>query len=155
MPSEDYLYMSNADFGAIVSYMHSLPAGGPQAPPPEFKRRARIAILTGDLQSSAMRIDEDSDDDVASLDLGPRYEGGRYLARISCAQCHALDLAGTPDGRVPSLTVLSQYSLRDFFDLMRRGNGRNHRRLSIMGALARPRFSDFKDYEVMALYDYL
>jgi cytochrome c553 len=155
MPSEDYVYMSNADIAAIVSYVHSLPVGGQQAPPPKFKRHARIAILTGDLESSAMRIDEDSDDDVASLDLGPRYEGGRYLTRISCAQCHALDLDGTPDGRVPSLTVLSHYSLRDFFELMRRGDGRDHRRLAVMGALARPRFSDFKDYEVMALYDYL
>jgi len=155
MPSEDYVYMSNADIAAIVSYVRSLPASGQPAAAPKFGYRARIAILTGDLESSATRIDEDSDDDVASLDLGPRYEGGRYLARVSCAQCHALDLNGTPDGRVPSLTIISHYSLRDFFDLMRRGWGRDGRELPAMGALAKPRFSDFKDYEVMALYDYL
>jgi len=155
MPSEDYVYMNNADIAAIVSYVDSLPAGGQQASPPKFKRRARIAILTGDLESSAMRIDEDSDDDVASLYLGPRYEGGRYIARISCAQCHALDLNGTADGSVPSLTAISRYSLHDFFDLMRRGWGHDHRNLPVMDALAKPRFSDFKDYEVMALYDYL
>jgi len=151
MPSEDYVYMSNADIAAIVSYVRSLPAGGQQAPPLKFKRRTRIAILTGDLEPTAMRVEEGG----ASLDLGPRYQGGRYIARVSCAQCHALDLAGTPDGRIPNLAAVSRYSLRDFFDLMRRGRGRDRRELPAMRALARPRFSDFKDYEVMALYDYL
>ena len=57
--------------------------------------------------------------------------------------------------RVPSLTAISHYSLRDFFDLMRRGRGRDNHQLPVMNKLARPRYSDFKDYEVMALYDYL
>jgi cytochrome c553 len=151
MPSEDYVYMSNADIAALVSYVHTLPAGGREWPAPKFRRGGRIAILTGELEPTAMRLTEAG----SSLNLGPRYEGGRYLARISCAACHGLDLSGTPDGRVPNLTVLSHYSLRDFFELMRKGEARDHRRLAVMKDLAKPRFSDFKDYEVMALYDYL
>jgi cytochrome c553 len=151
MPSEDYVYMSNGDIAALVAYVHTLPAAGNQTPPPKFTRHARIAILKGELEPTAMRIAEAG----ASLDLGPRYQGGRYIARISCASCHGLDLSGTPDGRVPSLTVMSRYSLRDFFALLHDGRAGDRHPLPTMSYLARSRFSDFKDYETMALYDYL
>jgi len=151
MPSEDYVYMSSADIAALVAYVRSLPAGGAQTPPAQFDLDARVAMLKGDLEPAAIRIVEAG----ASLDLGPRYQGGRYIARVSCASCHGLDLSGTPDGRVPSLTGLSRYSLQEFFALLREGRGRGRRMLPTMNYLARSRFSDFKDYEVMALYDYL
>jgi cytochrome c553 len=149
MPSADYMYMSDADLSAMIAYIHSLPAAGKTTPPPEFKETARLAVLRGDLAPSAL----DMTDTESSLDLGPRYQGGRYLARISCATCHQLDLAGTPDSRVPNLTTLRRYSLRDFFGLLR--EGKSQRTAPVHRDLARTRFSDFKDYEVMALYDYL
>lgn len=149
MPSADYMYMSDADLSAMIAYIHSLPAAGKTTPPPEFKETARLAVLRGDLAPSAL----DMTDTESSLDLGPRYQGGRYLARISCATCHQLDLAGTPDSRVPNLTTLRRYSLRDFFGLLR--EGKSQRPAPVHRDLARTRFSDFKDYEVMALYDYL
>ena len=151
MPSETYEYMSGADIGALVAYVRSLPANGAARPSPAFNWRARVAILKGDLEPTAMRAAEAG----SSLDLGPRYDGGRYIARVSCAQCHGLDLSGTPDGGTPSLTVLSRYSLHDFFALLREGKARDDRALPAMHDLAKHRFSDFKDYEVMALYDYL
>ncbi|HEX3675688.1 MAG TPA: c-type cytochrome [Rhizomicrobium sp.] len=151
MPSEDYTYMSVADVAAIVSYVRSLPAAGHPTPPPRFKRRDRIAILEGDLEPTAMRVA----DGGASLDLGPRYEGGRYIARTTCAACHGLDLTGTPDRRVPDLAVVGRYTLRDFFALMREGHAPDYHPTPAMKALAHSRYSSFKDYEVMALYDYL
>jgi cytochrome c553 len=102
-----------------------------------------------DLAPAALDMSESE----SSLDLGPRYQGGRYLARVSCAVCHALDLAGTSDGRVPNLTAMRRYGLRDFFGLMREGKAQ--RPVPAHRDLARTRFHDFKDYEVMALYDYL
>jgi cytochrome c553 len=151
MPSEDYTYMSVADVAAIVSYIRSLPAAGAATPPPTFEHRDRIAILQGDLEPAAVRVVEGG----ASLDLGPRYEGGRYIARTTCAACHGLDLAGTPDRRVPDLGSVGHYTLRDFFALMREGHAPDYRPTPAMKALSRSRYSDFKDYEVMALYDYL
>jgi cytochrome c553 len=118
-------------------------------PPPQFKKTTRLAIWRGDLAPAAL----DMTDTESSLDLGPRYQGGRYLARISCAMCHQLDLAGTPDSRVPNLTALRRYNLHDFFGLLR--DGKSQRSVPVHRDLARTRFSDFKDYEVMALYDYL
>jgi cytochrome c553 len=151
MPSADYMYMSDADLSDLIAYIHSRPAVGKIAPPPRFPRRARIAILQGNLQPSARDMSESD----GSLDLGPRYRGGRYLARMSCALCHSLDLSGSPDGRVPNLTVLRRYSLRDFFGLLREGKSPRGNPVPVHRRLARPRFSDFKDYEIMALYDYL
>jgi cytochrome c553 len=151
MPSEDYTYMSEADVAAIVSYVRSRGAVGAETPPPRFGARDRLAILKGELEPTAMRVQEGG----ASLDLGPRYDGGRYIARTMCAGCHGLDLSGTPDARVPNLNAVNRYALRDFFALLRQGHAPDDRPTPVMKALARPRFSEFKDYEVMALYDYL
>jgi cytochrome c553 len=151
MPSANYMYMSDADVSAMIAYIHSLPAKGDATPPPRFDSIARLAILRGDLAPSALDMSQNE----SSLDLGPRYQGGRYLARVSCALCHQLDLSGTPDGRVPNLTILRRYSLRDLFGLLREGKSQRHNMVPTHYALAKARFSAFKDYEVMALYDYL
>ncbi|HEY1632757.1 MAG TPA: cytochrome c [Rhizomicrobium sp.] len=151
MPSEAYTYMSVADVAALVCYVRSLKPGGEPTPPVKFKRRDRIAILGGNLEPVAMRVQEMD----SSLDLGPRYEGGRYIARTTCAACHGLGLDGTPDGRVPNLNIVSRYRLSDFFALLREGRTPDRHPAPIMHALARPRFSEFRDYEVMALHDYL
>jgi cytochrome c553 len=146
------MYMSDADLSAMIAYIHSLPAAGTTTPPrPRFGAVARLAILRGDLAPSAL----DMTDTETSLDLGPRYQGGRYLARISCAMCHQLDLAGTPDNRVPNLTVMRRYALRDLFGLLREGKSQRRNPVPTHASLAATRFADFKDYEVMALYDYL
>jgi cytochrome c553 len=149
MPSADYMYMSDADLSAVIAYIHSLPAAGKTTPPPRFGKTARLAVLRGDLAPSALDMAENE----SSLDLGPRYQGGRYLARTSCAMCHGLDLSGTADSRVPNLTALRRYTLRDFFGLLREGKSR--RPVPAHRILAKTRFSNLKDYEVMALYDYL
>jgi cytochrome c553 len=151
MPSEAYTYMSVADVASIISYVRALPPAGEATPPVRFKTRDRVAILEGALEPTAMRVQEAG----ASLDLGPRYDGGRYIARTMCGGCHGLDLAGTADSRVPDLNTVSRYALRDFFVLMREGHSPDWRPVPTMKALARPRFSALKDYEVMALYDYL
>lgn len=149
MPSASYMYMNDADLSDMIAYLHSMPVGGSATPPPKFKAVARLAVLRGDLAPSALDMSEN----VSSLDLGPRYQGGRYLARLSCSVCHGLDLTGTADGRVPNLTALRRYNLRDLFGLLR--DGKAKRSVPAHRDLARTRFNAFKDYEVMALYDYL
>jgi mono/diheme cytochrome c family protein len=94
MPSYDYTYMSEDDVIAIVSYLRALPADGPVRPEPEFDLHARIALLEGDLAPIA----PDTLESPASLDLGPRYDGGHYLARVTCGECHGTDLTGIRHG---------------------------------------------------------
>lgn len=151
MPSADYAYMSEGDVAALYRYLNELgPAGTPQ-PRPRWSWRARLALVDGQITPVALMVR----DAPTSLDMGPRYDGGRYLARIACGQCHGTDLGGTAMQDAPDLGSISRYSRSAFFDLLRRGVGARGRRVSQMHRLAAVRFRFFADYEIMALYDYL
>ena len=149
MPSGSYTYMSEDDVAAIISCLRSQNPSGVTRPTPQFDVAARLALLRGTLRPALLV----AVDDPASLDLGPRYDGGRYLARISCAECHGTDLKG--QGTAPDLARIAFYSRSAFFNLLRRGSGNNGRALPAMHRLARIRFHGFADYEIVALYDYL
>jgi mono/diheme cytochrome c family protein len=149
MPSGSYTFMSEDDVAAIISCLRSRKPSGAIRPPPQFDVAARLALLRGTLRPALLvAIDE-----PASLDLGPRYDGGRYLARIACGECHGTDLKG--QGAAPDLARVAVYSRSAFFNLLRRGAGTNGHMLPEMHRLARIRFHGFADYEIMALYDYL
>lgn len=151
MPAKDYMYMSATDIAALLAWLRSLgPAGAPQ-PAPVWNWRARFALLDGRLAPSVL----ETRDAPSSLDMGPRYDGGRYLARIACGECHGTGLEGVAAQGSPDLAVISHYSRAAFFDLLRRGAGAQGRPVPAMHRLAASRFHDFADYEIMALYDYL
>ena len=109
MPAMDYAYMSEDDVTAIVSYLRTLKALGATPPAPHFDMPARFAIARGDLEPIALRALESP----TSLDLGPRYDGGRYLARIACADCHDTDLTGSETA--PDLSAVARYEPRAIF----------------------------------------
>jgi len=148
MPSETYAYMREKDVEDIIAVIRAMP---PQKAPPHkltFNWRARRAIVAGTLVPNSPEANEI----VMPVDEGPRYEGGRYLATIACAQCHGGDLTG--QGYAPDLDIALSYSRPQFFRLLREGRS-THGWLPVMSPLAFQRFRDFKDYEIMALYDYL
>lgn len=151
MPSFDYTYMSEDDLIAIVSYLRTLTPAGTAKPSPSFDMGARFAIVREDVVPIAQRTLENS----ASLDMGPRYDGGRYLARIACSDCHDTDLTGSADGTAPNLAVVGRYERSAFFALMRGGRSRDGRALKTMERMTGARFHAFADYEIDALYDYL
>jgi cytochrome c553 len=149
MPSRDYMYMGEADAADLFAYLQSLKPSGVPHPGPAWDLRARVALLRGRIVPAVIATRDAS----SSLDLGPRYDGGRYLARITCSECHGTDLAGA--ARIPDLMSVGAYSRPAFFELLRRGWGIRGRRLPAMNRLARVRFHAFADYEIMALFDYL
>jgi len=151
MPSEDYMYLSESDVAALLAYLRSLGTSGPMRPEPKWDMAARLRLLDRQIVPVVLAVR----DAPSSLDLGPRYDGGRYLARIACSECHGTDLEGSPARDTPDLDTISLYSRSAFFDLLRRGRGAENRRVPAMGRLAAVRFHIFADYEVMALYDYL
>lgn len=149
MPSLDYQYMSEADVAALLAYLRALGPAGMPRPAPIWTWRARLALLDGRIVPAVLA----TRDAPSSLDLGPRYDGGRYLARIACSECHNTDLQGR--NRAPDLAIVSRYTRPAFFDLLRRGIGDHSRPVPVMRRLAFVRFGAFADYEIMALYDYL
>lgn len=149
MPSQNFMYMSESDVADLYGWLRSLGPFGRATPKPVWTLRARLALVRGRIVPAAIA----TRDAPSSLDLGPRYDGGRYLARIACSECHGTDLGGSSAG--PDLKIVAAYSRTAFFDLLRRGWGTNGHRLRAMSRLAKVRFHVFADYEIMALFDYL
>jgi len=148
MPSDTYAYMRDKDVEAIISYIRAQPADHAPLRKPKFDWRARKAIVAGRLVPMTPKADEI----LGPADLGPRYDGGRYLVSLSCAQCHRGDLTGS--GYAPDLNVTAKYTRGQFFRLLYRGHS-PHGWLPTMSPLALARFRYFRDYEVNAIYDYL
>lgn len=151
MPSADYAYMSETDVAALLAYLRAQGPAGTIRPRPVWDHEARLALFEGRIVPAVLAVR----DAPSSLDLGPRYDGGRYLARISCGECHGTDLEGAPERSIPDLDIVSFYRRAAFFELLRRGIGAHHRRVPAMMHLSSIRFHVFADYEIMALYDYL
>jgi mono/diheme cytochrome c family protein len=149
MPSPSYVYMRDSDLEAILAWLYAQPPRGPQWPDPYFDLLARLAVLTGSLTP----VDPYNLGRHPPRDVGPRYDGGRYIAAMSCASCHGTDLTGS--ATAPDLDVAGRYSRAQFFALIRDGVAPGGRRTPQMAGLPSRRFHAFKDYEIDALYAYL
>ena len=155
MPSEVYAGLHDEDAAAIVSYLRNLPPKGEERLPREIGLIVRAGLAIGMFNMTR----GDFDPEKKALDLGPKYEAGRYLAQMSCGQCHANDLKGGPQygpmAARPDLGVVAAYDREDFRKLMRTGKAAGNRDLPFMSYTAKQRFSHFTDAEIDALYDYL
>jgi mono/diheme cytochrome c family protein len=96
MPSEDYNRWTDADVGAVVAYVRSLPpaAGGAA----EFRLPLPVRVLYGYglIKDSAEKIDH-ALPPSQPVPEGPTVEHGRYVAQM-CVGCHGEGLSG---GRLP------------------------------------------------------
>jgi len=96
MPSQDYNRLTDADLGALVSYIRAMPqaSGGPaemQLPLP-----VRVLYGLGQIPDAASRIDHSLAPE-APVPPGATLAHGRYLAGM-CIGCHGDQLTG---GRIP------------------------------------------------------
>jgi mono/diheme cytochrome c family protein len=154
MPSQAFAPLSDSDLGHILGYLASLPPSeGPESGI-SIGPIGRVGLLIGKYQTSLQLVERASPPPEAT---DAETTLGRYLARTSCAQCHAADLGGAehPEGVAPSLRVVAAYSPEDFATLMRTGVGSGGRKLGVMTGWAAMNFSNFTSEEVRALYRYL
>ena len=152
MPSPMFYNLSDADLGRIIAFLRSTPVTDRNVyafnPGPVW----RWQLTSGDWAPYP--------DEIAGL--GPRIAApsaddpikyGEYLAHTSCTECHGDKLEG--GGPTPNLTVAAAYSPEDFTRLMRTGVPIGGRTLTLMGEVARSRFTHFTDAEIGALHAYL
>jgi len=153
MPSGEYRGLSDRDLADIVAYLRSLKPKGDVTPEPRYGLMLRAGLLMGKLKTDK----EYSRTDKPSLDMGPKFARGRYLAAVACAECHSSDFAPRPDQffRTPDLSLVAAYDRADFFKLMRTGKAAGDREVGFMSRTARTRFAHFSDDEINAIYDYL
>lgn len=96
MPSDDYTHMSQADLGAVIAYVRSLPPVDSDWPETELRMLGRILLATGQLPIMiAERIDFDAP--RPEPEPGVTLEYGTYLANIAgCTGYHGSGLSGGP-----------------------------------------------------------
>ncbi len=92
MPSHGYASFTDDEVASIIAYLRSLSPQGTASPEPRLGLGARAALVMGIVRPEAAEFTETS----APLDLGVRYENGRHLAQVVCAQCHGTNLSGEP-----------------------------------------------------------
>jgi len=156
MPSAIFTHLSEPDMRAILAYLRSLPAAGPDHLRIVMGPQARREIAAGQFRPAADQVREGRNIFPAPLD--GRHEEARYMVRATCGECHALDLSGggPPGGAVrPDLVVAGTYTREQFRHLMRTGEATGGRRLGLMAQVARGRFIHLTDRETDAIHDYL
>jgi mono/diheme cytochrome c family protein len=123
MPSQYYYYLSDADLGAIIAYIQSVPPV--ERDTDEISMGIIGTIVIGNMSDlPAEQIDDHSvRPDVPEEGVTAEY--GEYLVNIAaCKECHAEDLDGdVPPGAPagPDLTNLGDWSEEDFINTMRQG----------------------------------
>jgi cytochrome c553 len=159
MISYTFYPLSNQDLADVIAHLRKQPALVAKERHRRVTFRARLGLLAGDWQLAAEQVDP-SRPRWGELPRRDAYERGRYLASVTCSECHGVDFRGnrfadnTYDGG-PSLAVLAAYDEAAFRRLMRTGTGIGGRDLGEMGWVARNGFVHFSDREVADLYTFL
>ncbi|MBS0631118.1 MAG: c-type cytochrome [Verrucomicrobia bacterium] len=162
MPSEEYSKLSDADVGALVAFMKTLPAVERADVPLSFGPVSRVLLATGKMKLSADVIDHAH---LVPPVVTPAVtaEYGKYLA-VACSGCHGPNLSGgkiaigPPDwpparNLTPHATGdLAKWTEADFFRAIRASQRPDGTALSPV----MPRgFAAMNDTELGALWAYL
>jgi mono/diheme cytochrome c family protein len=95
MPSEDYARMTDADIGAVVAYVRTLPPASTGAAEFHFPLPVKALYLFGAIKDAAEKIDHTAPPPVpVGDDLLAR---GQYIAQ-GCTGCHGQHFSG---GKIP------------------------------------------------------
>jgi mono/diheme cytochrome c family protein len=133
MPSKQYYALSDADLGALIAYLKTIPPVDNELPSSAVSPIGRTLMLAmKDLPLlAAERIDHDAARPPAPP-VGVTVEYGKYLA-VRCTGCHGDNLsggkiAGTPPDWPPALNLtpypgaaVAQWSEAQFVDTLRTG----------------------------------
>jgi mono/diheme cytochrome c family protein len=146
--------MSDADMGAIIAYLQTLPeqegiTGKFQLQPIGWWRR-----WMGELPPDAAELIDHTAARPNPAVNGTLMERGAYLAKSVCTECHS------DNGRLrvpitPDLEIALTYTEEEFVRLMRTGAARGEREIDHhMLDVGKYRYFRFSDAEVDALWAY-
>jgi cytochrome c553 len=152
MSSYTFWSLSERDLANIIAHLRRQP----QLPPLKTERhihwRGRLALATGGWRVSAEQVDRTRPRWGDQPQTTP-VERGRYLASITCTECHGIDFRGNPQEGAPSLAIIAAYSPATFLRLIRTAEPIGGRVLAddMQWVSSAP----FTDDEVMGLYAFL
>lgn len=162
MPSEEYTVMDEADLGALITFLDSLPEVDRASPELKIGPVARGLMIKGDIRFAADVIDHDE-----PLERAPSPNDlvayGEYLA-ATCTGCHGEGFSG---GSIPGVppdwpesanltpddeTGLGTWSEADFVRTLRTGRRPDGSKLDDVMPVAQ--FGQFKAGEMRALWTF-
>lgn len=163
MPSEDYNRFNDADLGAIIAYLKTVPPVDRAKGRTEVPLPGRILLVAGLIPTPGIdRIDVQAAPPEPVL-AGPTEEHGAYLANISCVGCHgksfsggAVPGSGPGDPKARNLTPggnLGRWSEQQFIATLRSGKTPEGADLNPL-RMPWPVFSKMTDDDLRALYAY-
>jgi mono/diheme cytochrome c family protein len=160
MPSDAFTHFSDADLGAIIEYVKSVPPVDQETKPARIGPIGRIvSTMTPDFPLTPAEHIDRSELRPATVQAGVTKEYGRYLATTGgCTGCHNPNLSGGVkiDG-VPSAnltpTGIGKWTEDDFFKALRTGVRPDGRILSAV--MPWPFTKNLTDDEIRAVWMYL
>jgi cytochrome c553 len=163
MPSDDYNHFSDADLGAIIAYVRSLPAINTSLPANDVRTLGLVLFAAGQLPlQPAASIDHFAPRPAAPA-TGVSAEYGQYLANnAGCPTCHGPGLSGgkVPQAQpnaVPATNItpagLGTWSEADFIKAMRTGTRPDGR--AIGTSMPWPFYAQLTDSELRAIWRFL
>lgn len=161
MPSQEYAAMSDADLGAVIAFMKSVPPVDREKPAREIRLLPRVLMTVGVFPGlGAEMIAHDKVTGIAPP-AGITVEYGKYLATIGgCPGCHGVALSGGPTGEpgappAANLTRggIGEWTEQDFLNALRTGKRPNG--TAIKDAMPWKSTGKMTDDELKAVWAYL
>lgn len=152
MISYTFWALGESDLVNIIAHLRRQPVLPPIERKLELGLRGRLALATGEWKVAVEQVDR-SRPRWGDFPQTTALERGRYLASVTCSECHGLDYAGNPLERAPSLAILAMYSAEQFKHLMRTAKPVSGRTLD--DAMSWVANAPFTDEEIAGLYQFL
>lgn len=144
--------LGDQDLANIITHLRRQPVLPPVERALQLTWRGRVALVTGAWKGSAEQVDR-SRPQWGNLPQTTPFERGRYLASVTCSECHGLDYRGNDLEGAPSLAIIGAYSPDQFLELMRTARPISGRELNEnMRWVAN---APFTDEEITGLYQFL
>lgn len=156
MPAASFANLSDSDMRDLIAWLRTLPKTGSLHPPIVIGPLWQKAIDAGQIQTPSTTLAKELAH--PPVDLGQRYDRGRYLARTVCAECHEPNLSGERDprpGNAPNLTIAASYDPTSFRRLLRSGRGLTGADLGLMTEAAKERLYALSDKDIDEIHAYL
>lgn len=161
MPPPGFYHISDADLGALLGYLRSLPVNSNTTfPGNSYRPLGRLGVLLGQFKTAVATYDT-TQERVGQDPAWATARHGEYLARLICTECHGMRLTGDSlaaggESPSPSLAGAAGYTPEQFVTLMRTGTPREPtRKLGLMAETARGSLTHLTDDEIAAIYGYL
>ncbi|HYD51338.1 MAG TPA: c-type cytochrome [Gemmatimonadaceae bacterium] len=161
MPSEEYASLSDADLGAIIAYIKSVPPVDRTKPARKINLLPRVLLTFGGLPAPGAEVIPHDAVGGPAAPAGVTRDYGRYLAVIGgCTSCHTASLAGGkggPPGSPPPTNItpggIGHWTEADFFRALREGKRPDG--TAISEAMPWKAAGKMTDDEIRALWIYL